>query len=142
MRRVRALPLDERRQVYMALRVQDQIDWYQGKSNRSMLAARVWFRVGFAARGLALISAFVYVVLPSGFQLTEAFVAVATAVTAWTQLGRYEELSQSYGIAAHELSEIARRVLAAADEGRFGEEVIGAEGSISRERKTWAAKRM
>lgn len=141
MRRVRVLSLADRKRLYLEQRVRDQAEWYTSKARSNARSATVWFRLNFGARFLALVFAFVYVVHPTPLQLTQVFVGVAAAVTAWVQLGRHEELSQSYSIAADELTRI-EGLLVPADEHKFGEGVIQAEDAISREHKMWVAKRL
>ncbi len=141
MRRVRDLPLADRIRLYLEERVRDQAGWYTRKARVNARSATIWFRLNFGARVLALVFAIAYVVHPTPLQLTQVFVGLAAAVTAWVQLGRHEELSQSYRIAAEELTKM-EGLLAAADEHTVGKGVILAEDAISREHKVWVNKRL
>lgn len=141
MQRVRGLSLANRERLYLEQRVRDQAGWYARKSGANARSATIWFRLNVGARVLALVFAVAYVVHPTPLQLTQVFVGVAAAVTAWVQLGRHEELSQSYRIAADELTKM-EDLLTATDEHTFGKGVILAEDAISREHKMWVAKRL
>jgi hypothetical protein len=142
MRAIRSLDLGRRRDRYLHDRLEDQVTWYRGKSVDNANLARLWFRIGFAFRIFALIAALAYLVHPGALELTQVFVAFAAAITAWMELGRYEELSQSYQIAAQELTRIRDLVAAADSERALAAAVVEAEGSISREHKMWTAKRL
>jgi hypothetical protein len=67
--------------------------------------------------------------------------SVALAVTAWSQLNRYDELARSYGTAFHELSLIAAQPGDDHDQASLDELVRGGEDAIGREHRLWVAKR-
>lgn len=69
------------------------------------------------------------------------FAAVAAAATAWSQLGRHDELTKSYGLAARELATIEDLARRAAAETDLQDAVRNGEGAISREHTLWIAKR-
>jgi hypothetical protein len=142
MRAVRRLPLADRRQTYLQYRLDDQMGWYSKKAGAMARSALLWFRLSFGARVFALISAVVYVFHPTALQLTQLFVAIAAAVTAWVQLGRHEELQQSYRLTAQRLSEIRASLDAAAGEPSLSRSTADAEAVMSAEFKAWATKRL
>jgi hypothetical protein len=69
------------------------------------------------------------------------FATLSAGATAWTQLGRHNELRKSYGLAAYELTFLRIAVQDADDEPVFAGAVLEAESAISREHKMWVAKR-
>jgi hypothetical protein len=73
--------------------------------------------------------------------LISVLAAVSAAATAWTQLGRHDELAKSYGLAAHELMVLHSRLELADSEEAFRQGVEETESAISREHTMWMAKR-
>jgi len=142
MRRVRSLPFEERRALYLQARARDQQQWYARKSRVNARQAKLWFRVGLAARVLALGGAVFFVIHPAPSGIVELFATAGAAATAWNQLRRHTELTRSYALAAQELESLAGVVEGATDEERFGEAVTETEGAISREHTMWMAKRL
>ena len=67
--------------------------------------------------------------------------AITAAATAWTQLGRNDELAKSYGLAAHEQMVLHSRLELAETEEAFRQGVEETESAISREHTMWMAKR-
>jgi hypothetical protein len=142
MRRLRTLPFDRRKAAYLEERMLDQASWYARKSRRNQRSAVLWFWIGIAARVAALLFAIFTIFLPfKGVRFVEFFAAVAAVATAWGELGRHEELSKSYGNAAHELEELTGLVERAPDEAELVQRVVDAEGAMSREYTLWMVKR-
>src|SRR5215211_1752430 len=107
MRQVRQLPLEERRNLYVEERLEDQAEWYAGKAKANRNLATRLFWAALAAQFIALALAVWRVVYPSaGLSLVGPLLALAAAFTAWTQLGRHDELSKSYTLANQELVDI------------------------------------
>ena len=69
------------------------------------------------------------------------FASVATAATAWTQLGRHDELSKSYALAYQELLMIRTLGEKVSTEEGLDRLVTDGENAISREHTMWMAKR-
>jgi hypothetical protein len=143
MRAVRELPFHDRRQLYIDQRLSNQTAWYHGKAIANMRNARRWFWLSLIGQGAAALIAFTSIFEPELplSSLVGFFAALATAATAWTQLGRHDELSKSYALAYQEL--IAIRTLAerVASQAALQEVVNDGEGAISREHTMWVAKR-
>jgi hypothetical protein len=146
MRAIRALPSGERLARYLAERLDDQIGWYRGKALRNRTLQTRWFLISLAAQALAV--AFAVTAALVNERSAEPFVAllaaIAASATAWTQLGRHEELSRSYALAYQEL--VAIRSLAPPPSEQVTEQevtelVVEAELAISREHTMWMAKR-
>jgi len=105
MRRVRALPLvADRLRRYLDHRLGAQILWYAAKAGKLRRAAVRYFWIDLLARGAALVCAVLVIVLPDNKpSLAGLFSAVAAATTAWSQLGRNDELSKTYSAMAQRL---------------------------------------
>jgi len=141
MTRVRALPLDERKEYYTRERLDAQIRWYLARAGKARRAATISFWLDIIARGGALAFAILIIVPPHrGPGIAGLLVAIAAAVTAWAQLGRYDEIGKSYSLTAqHLLLEKSR--IEDMDEQGFGQLVGDVEETISGEHAGWLAKR-
>jgi hypothetical protein len=141
MRQIRLMPSEERRGFYLTARVDDQEAWYAAKSQTNARSATVWFWVSLLFEGLALAGAMVIAVTGTRLDLVSVLAAISAAATAWTQLGRHDELAKSYGLAAHELLVLHARLELAESEAAFRQGVEETEAAISREHTMWMAKR-
>jgi hypothetical protein len=142
MRKVRALPLAERRDHYDECRIQDQYKWYSKKSALSERAERQFFTVMWVSNGLAVAAAVGMVFNPDlAVNATGLFSTAAAVVFAWLQVKRHQELAQSYAIAAQELSIVHGNVSHVTMEPQFAAFVADAENAISREHTLWTARR-
>lgn len=67
--------------------------------------------------------------------------AAAVAVLSWMQVKRFQELSTSYNLAAHEIGIIKGELQNINDEPHFATFVGDAENAFSREHTQWQARR-
>jgi hypothetical protein len=142
MREVRQKPVEERRDLYIKERLEDQANWYAGKSEDNRRLASRLFWAALAAQFVALALAVWRVAVPTaGLSLVGPLLALAAAFTAWTQLGRNDELSQSYALANQELLSIKALADTVDTEQQLSKVVRDGEGAISREHTMWIAKR-
>lgn len=141
MRRISALEWTERRAIYLARRLDDQVEWYSSKAETSQHRSNQWTIAALAAEFAAVVSAVFLLVLSTIPNLVGLFTSLGAGATAWTQLRRHDDLAQSYGLAAVELQLAKARVVASADEGAFVSHVDDTEETISREHTLWAIKR-
>lgn len=142
MRAVRASSLSDRKQLYVADRIQDQRKWYSGKSAVNARREDIWFGIVAGSQLLALAAAILMVAAPSIWaNPTGVFSTLAAAALAWLQVKQHEELAQSYSVAAHELGLIVEQARHVSDEGKFSTFVADAETAISREHTLWLARR-
>jgi hypothetical protein len=80
-------------------------------------------------------------VMDSPINPTGTFSTLAAAAMAWLQVKRYQELAQSYLLAAHELGLIEAQSLHVHTEVELSAFVANAENAISREHTMWVARR-
>lgn len=141
MRRLRALPLPERRDTYLRGRASDQVDWYAARARANRRSGGRWFWVSLGFEGAALVAAIALVAQPDGPDLVALFAAISAAATAWTQMERHNELSKSYGLAAQELALLMAAIETSQSPESFVQAVTETEGAISREHTMWVARR-
>lgn len=141
MQSIRSRQLDDRRQLYSATRIRDQLDWYSRKSAANANWARRFFSALIAVNGVAVIFAVLRLRLVSpAFWPTDVLVVMAASVLGWIQARRYSELSASYALSAHEISVILEDCERAMSESEFSEYVSDAESAFSREHTQWVAR--
>ena len=139
---VRRLSLEDRRTLYVDQRIDEQADWYRRRSVANRTHGRRWFWVSLAgqvvAAGIALASVF----QPTApvANLVGLFAAIAATATAWTQVGRHDELSKAYALAYQELITIRTMAARVALERDLDHLVTTGEAAISREHTMWMAK--
>lgn len=124
-----------KKQFYIKCRLDDQINWYNKKSQFNMRQSSLWFSLSliFLLLGIIL-TLFIrmdqFVVL--GFLST----TIATILT-WRQTKRFDELKVTYAVAAKELFSLKTKFELEKDTVDIMKFVEEAEKSISREHKLW-----
>ena len=131
-----------KRDVYLAQRVTDQQLWYAQKATDSRNKRNIWFALvvvfQLAAGGSAVLLA-AHPTFP--WKASAVFSTLASATVAWGTMKRFQELAQSYGLAAQELSLIAARAPYVGTKDELSRFVNDAETAISREHAMWVARR-
>lgn len=142
MRKARTSSVSVRKQMYIEDRVENQKKWYNSKSKINKAAENTSYAVIGLSQLLALFSAVVVIFYSNSWiNPTGIFAAISAAFIAWTQLKQSHVLSQSYGMATHELGLIATRSSSIQSNSALSDFVIDAENAISREHTMWRAKR-
>ena len=144
MKQVRKKPFEDRRAFYAKERIHDQKLWYTAKAKWNRTQQSRWFLISWilqiaaAALALALIKfGDVPMVNPVGILTT-----AGAGVMSWVNARNYREISQSYGLVAHELTLLEAREAHATTEEKSLEILEDVEGTISREHTIWLARRM
>ncbi len=146
MESIRALRLDQRKQVYRVGRVKNQQDWYTKKA--AFNQSRAWWahRILILVEVLAVFAA----LLPIGLAALHVFplnlqslmANIAGGGVAWMAAKRYEDLNASYSVTAKELEKVASDSERPQDEPAWANFVENAEGAMSREHQLWRATRV
>ena len=141
-REIRKLDLEQRKAVYAQCRVREQLKWYSQRAAKNRSRETKWFWGIIASQALALSAAIVLVRYPSAsLNLTGVFSALAAAFVGWLQTKRYQELAQSYAVAAYELGLIAEQARHVQTDEALSAFVLNSENAMSREHTLWSAKR-
>ena len=141
MRIVRESSLDMRKSLYLKQRVKEQGRWYSVSSSHNGAEATKWLYVVAGAQFLAAVSALISARAVSLGAVVACISTAAAAAISWSQLNRFDELAESYGIAAYDLTMIEVMAKHISDEGTFGQFVQDSETAISREHTMWIARR-
>lgn len=147
MERIRSLPFNERREVYLQQRIQNQLDWYRSKAqtNRRMSRFLTWICVAVYAIAIVIAGTQFYhtMLFDTPFPLnwvTEPILVVAASLLGWIQAKRYSELAASYTLAVHEISKIRENITRVTSQKEFAEFVLESETAFSREHTQWVAR--
>lgn len=139
---VRSQSLRERIDLYESERVDNQQAWYNNKAKSNQASAKFWFSALIALNVLALIFASGKVATPHvNYWPTDILVAAAASVMAWIQTKRFQELSASYTLTAHEIGLLRIALPSPPEEASFSVYVGDAENAFSREHTQWQARR-
>jgi hypothetical protein len=142
MRRLRSLPLDERRELYRSERIHGQQDWYARGARWNERRATQWSLVLTSLYALGLAGA---VLKATGGFLVDLgglgglVSAVAATGAAWVQTKQHQTLANAYAVASQELSAISAQLDWASGEKEWAHFVAQAERAISREHTLWRA---
>lgn len=139
---VRDEPLPARIEWYRDARIHDQWTWYGRKAGANKRSATRLFIALCALQALAVAFVLLNVAYPSVELFpTDVCAVAAAAMLSWMQAKRYQDLSSSYSLAAHEIGIIKCQLDDIADEAAFSRFVVDAESAFSREHTQWQARR-
>ena len=141
MESTRATSLENRKEVYLKDRVDEQRQWYADKSGCNKRSGQRFFilLVTFQIVAIALVLARIaypeWTIWP-----TDVFVVMAGGVLTWIQVKRFQEIATAYALTAREIG-IVRGHLAESDtDEEFSEFVKDAENAFSREHTQWVVR--
>ena len=139
---MRDLSLDERRKIYTADRINDQLTWYAKKATFNKKASTGFFWMLIATNGAAVLCSILRITFVDvAFWPTDIFVAAAASLLSWMQAKRFSELASSYALAANEIGLIREQSLQPCTENEFSLFVSDAENAFSREHTQWVARK-
>lgn len=141
MRAIRARSMADRLSIYLNGRISSQRHWYATKAEHSRRAMECLFFCSIGAQAFTLVFAVIRVTKPDFPNVTSIFSVAATSFLAWLQAKKYQELAQSYAVAANELGLILERGRHVSSETELSTFVGDAESAISREHTLWVSRR-
>jgi hypothetical protein len=141
MKTVRGASFADRKQTYMEQRVAQQRNWYSVKSGHNKNASSFLLTALIGCQFIAVVISGISIVNEQ-LNFAPLFAAVASSLIAWAQLRQYDELAQSYGMAAQELGLVEEQGKQEMPESDFSQFVVRAETAISREHTLWRARRV
>jgi hypothetical protein len=138
---IRALPPEERLEIYKKERVQDQATWYAKKAQFNKRKAKLWFVISIILHSTAVIMLLYRIKEPSTSLPIEVVATAASAVLTWLQSKKHNELNSSYSLAAHEIVLIKGEAEAVDSEHSLSNFVVNSESAFSREHTQWSARK-
>ncbi|OEU63614.1 MAG: hypothetical protein BBJ57_06320 [Desulfobacterales bacterium PC51MH44] len=133
--------LSERASVYRSERIIDQVKWYSKKANSAKINFNRFFTATFFALLLGIIFASVqFFGYLQNYSLIGLFAALATTMSGWNQVRRYETLAITYTKAAEELRSISQITSEVKNDSELDNVVEDSEAVISKEHTIWVQK--
>jgi hypothetical protein len=148
MERIRFLKLPQRREIYLAQRINEQLTWYTENAKRNSQRSKY---LGLLCIGVYVAGIFIAasnLSFASESQslsidwMTEPLVVVATSLIGWSQAKRYSELAATYSLAMHEIGQLRENVIRVSNEKDFSRFVRDSEAAFSREHTQWTARQI
>ena len=139
----RVKSVGERRDLYLRGRIQDQKDWYSKKATANSKSYARWFAATFVLQSGSGAMALVLALYP-GFPINPAGIVatLATSGISWMNARSYRELSQSYGLIAHDLAGYESVASEVDSQEKLEKIVSNVESRISGEHTYWKARRL
>lgn len=142
MTEMRSRPLEERKAIYAASRINDQLTWYAKKAAFNRRTSNGFFWALIVTNAVAVLCAILRIkFVDISFWPTDIFVAIAASLLSWMQAKRFSELAASYALAAHEIGLIREQSLLPRSDEEFSQFVGDAENAFSREHTQWVARK-
>ena len=142
MNRLRQASDSERLKYYKTYRIVEQQNWYAKKASFNRRMVNRYFIVLLATIGVAIALSIAKVRYPTiAYWPTDFFVTAAAGMLSWTQAKRFQELSASYALTAHEISLIRQQAEAPMSASQLSAFVGDAENAFSREHTQWIARK-
>lgn len=141
MKTIRNLSLAQRVAFYHEHRINDQEKWYCKKAafNKSWSTRLFW--VSIALHALATFFLLYNIKEPAERFPVSVIGVAASAILSWLQAKKYNELSSSYSLTAHEIALIKNENDMITNEQQFSEYIINCETAFSREHTQWIARK-
>lgn len=142
MHAVRKLSTKQRKGIYMTQRIKNQRNWYNLNAKKNKNKEHIFFIITSFSQFFAVISSFILILKPDQIvNVTGVFSTLAASLLAWMQVKRYQELTQSYGLAAQELGLIYEEGAYVQSDRQLSAFIMDAENAISREHTLWIARK-
>jgi SMODS and SLOG-associating 2TM effector domain 3/SMODS and SLOG-associating 2TM effector domain 1 len=141
MRDVRQSQLDQRREIYLRFRIEDQRRWYAAKSQWNRRRTTLWSVITLLVQFGGVVAGVVKAFLLEPIDFLPVVAAIAAVALAWLQIKQHATLAESYSVAAIELSAVILAAPPSGDESAWARFVDESENAVSREHTTWRAKR-
>lgn len=139
---VRNLSFNERLELYCKQRIGKQKNWYADKAKSNKDSSIKYFIILIVLQVL-IVTFLIYLIYTPDFPIKSfsLFSTVISSILAWSQLNRFQELSQSYSIASQELKSIMDKFDEIKNDLQLSQFVADSEAAISREHIMWLARR-
>lgn len=141
MRSSRTASLQDRRNLYIAERINDQQGWYQQKYMENKRRARIWKVSLVTFEFLGAVSALAEAITQMKWMLTPLIAAAIAAVAAWLETKQHDRVARAYGTTVTDLASALDKLASATKEEDWAREMNDAEEAISREHTLWLASR-
>jgi len=144
MAEAREIEWQNKRNIYIKERLDDQIKRYTNKAKINKKRSELYDRIVIILQtvGIAISLVFLYIrPMVNGAPALSLTVTLIVSIVGWSRSKQHAELVEPYQNAARELNDIRQEIELAGTEADFRRLVEEAEQAISREHTMWLAKR-
>ena len=139
---LRNVTTEKRLDFYRTHRIIEQQHWYAKKASENRRMVNRFFTALIATISIAIFFAIAKVKYPTAtFWPTDLLVTIAAGLLSWIQAKRFQELSASYALTAHEISLIRQSASGPMTDAQLSQFVGDAENAFSREHTQWVARK-
>ena len=139
---IRNQSLNERKTFYVKSRIDDQRGWYAKKYVYNKKQHIIWLSLVIFFNFIAVFLAIIKINNPQDIWPVDIFAVIAVSSLTWIQLKKFQDLSASYALTAHEIGTIKTLFNEVKTEKDLSTFVIDSENAFSREHTQWIAKRI
>lgn len=142
--KIREMNYEQRRDLYIEQRIEEQRTWYAKKSIFNKRLGRTWAIAILIFYVLSLVMTALIAKDPiqASSLPTELITTIISALIGWVQIKKYNELSASYALTTHEIGLIKEQSHYISGEKDFLGFIRDAETAFSREHTQWQARRV
>lgn len=141
MKAIRKLSLQERTNIYIKERIDDQSVWYSKKSLFNKRRAKQFFIASIVLHSVGVLMLLYMIKDPTTSLPIGVIATAASAVLTWLQAKKHNELNSSYSLAAHEIVLIKGESVLISTDQQLSDYVINSEMAFSREHTQWTARK-
>lgn len=141
MRKVRALPLADRKKIYEYCRVEDQQRWYRDKAIWNKKRANQWMTAILIVEIAGALCGILKAVGVIEGDLLGFAGAMVAGMMAWLQTKQHRALATAFTVTALELASVRSKIAHQNIESDWAKFVSDAEEAFSREHTLWKASR-
>ncbi|HCC5748426.1 TPA: DUF4231 domain-containing protein [Morganella morganii] len=141
---IREMNYEQRRDLYVEQRIEEQRTWYAKKSLFNKRLGRAWAVaiLIFYILSLTMTALLAEDLVQAASLPTELITTIISALIGWVQIKKYNELSASYALTAHEIGLVKEQSYYISGEKDFLDFIRDAETAFSREHTQWQARRV
>lgn len=138
---IRKYSYEDRLNYYISNRINEQRNWYFTKANDNKKLARHWFIGLISTHAIVVILLLIEIAYEFYFLPTAAIIVAGSNILSWTQIKRFQDLTTSYSLTAHEIGILKSQSFEVIGEKSLSDFVKDAENAFSREHTQWVAKK-
>jgi hypothetical protein len=139
---IRGSSLGDRISRYESARIEEQHEWYVSRARQNRRAFRFWISLCIAVQAIAMLLSIIRLRFDQSLSIwpMDPLLVVVSAVIAWIQIKKFNELASAYTLTGHEIGIIRAKIIHSMNESEFSDFVNEAERAFSREHTQWIAR--
>lgn len=138
---IRKYSYEDRLNYYISNRINEQRNWYFTKANDNKKLGRRWFVGLISTHAIVVVLLLLEIAYEFYFLPTAAIIVAGSSILSWTQIKRFQDLTTSYSLTAHEIGILKSQSFEVIGEKSLSDFVKDAENAFSREHTQWVARK-